>query len=425
MRGKLGIVALFVLMLPAVPLAMPANHGTPGHLAAVTTLWPAGTTGDFTATDLAPLLPAVVPRPLATVSASSSSYYYVGADSQVSSALSNSGIGAKIQVVSAQATGCLSFWVADDSSANIWGQVGYYLCNGSVPVAFYQIWNLNTYTVLVTGTASVSTGSHQFSMYSQSGSSTWAFALDGSIFGTYNMGSSTSSSTYPIEALSEEGSVSTPWNPPQVQFTQIQVMGAAGTWSSVATGFVPYGCGSTSYSCWGAAGNMQNPSVPTDAVVVGGSTPAILSGSVLWNGVTSTSTTTTSTSSILATSSTATAAVTTTSSSSTAAASTQTGTLSVLLTVSPSTNTRKSTEYFSVYVTDQNGRPVGGAGVTLSVVRPDGKVATLSASTDSAGQANIQYRLSASAPLGTYAVSVTASAPAYVSGSATGTFVVN
>jgi MG2 domain len=431
MRGKLGFLALTILLIPAVPLAMPAHHESPVHLPAVTTVWPAGTTGDASAGGVAPLLPAVAPNQRAATSTASSgsSYYYVGADSQPSSALSNSGVGATIQVVSVPTTsGCLSFWVADDSSANIWGQVGYYLCSGSVPLAFYQVWNLNTYTVLVTATTPVTTGAHRFSMYWQSGS-VWAFALDGSTFGTQNLGSSAASSTYPVEALSEEGPVSTTWNPPQVQFEDIQVMSAAGEWAPVSTGFAPYGCGTTGYTCWGAAGYIQNPSIPSDAVVVGGTTPTIPVGTVLWDGIA----TTTSSSSVTSTSSTVstsfTSSVTSTASTSTtmtsSTTSSRTGMLGVLLTVSPSSNARRSTEYFSVHVTDQNGNTVAGASVTLTVVRPDGRSSTSSVSTDSSGVANFQYKLNPVAPLGTYSVSAAASFPGYLSGTATGSFNVN
>ncbi len=427
MHRKIGLLALMFLLVPAFPLATSVGHARSIHLPTVTTVWPAGTTGDLSKTDLAPLLPSVAPHAFASTSTTYSGYYYVGADSEVASVYSNYGVGATIQVISTQASGCLSYWVADDSSASIWGQVGYYLCNSSTPVAFYQIWNLNTNTVLVTGTASVTTGAHQFSMYSQSGS-TWAFTLDGGILGTYNMGSSVSSSSYPVEALSEEGSVSAPWNPPQVQFSQIQVRSSAGAWSSVSTGFVPYGCNSSSYSCWGDAGNMQNPSISTDSVLVGGSTSTILSGTVLWNGVTTTtttsSTTTTSTKSSTSTTSSTTKSSTSTTSTTTTAAST-TAALKAQLTISPSTNTRKSTEYFTVHVTNQNGVAVAGASVTLVVTAPNAKPSTVVASTDSSGNVNFQYKLNAVALLGTYSVSATATAPGYLSGTVTGTFQVN
>ncbi len=43
--------------------------------------------------------------------------------------LNNTGARTTVQVVSEPVVGCLSYWVSDDSAANIWGQVGYYICN--------------------------------------------------------------------------------------------------------------------------------------------------------------------------------------------------------------------------------------------------------------------------------------------------------
>ncbi|HII40528.1 MAG TPA: hypothetical protein HA326_04845, partial [Thermoplasmata archaeon] len=254
--------------------------------------------------DWADFLP---PQPYRVPSVSSgSNTYFVG--SQVPTLLcgttcsyvTNTGVQTMIQVVSQPVMGCLSYWVSDDSAANIWGQVGYYICNGSTPVAFYQIWNLNTGSGVTTGTTSVSTGYHAFSMYSQSGGSVWAYALDGVVFGTYDMGSGLSMGTYPVQAVSEEGYVSGPWIPAQVSFAPaIQTFQTAITfpvgngWYSPSTAFEPWG-GCTSggapnntagYSCWGIAGNLQDSSIPGDSLVTGGSTASLRGGTYLWNSV--------------------------------------------------------------------------------------------------------------------------------------------
>ena len=97
----------------------------------------------------------------------------------------------------------LGFLGDDGLSNGYWSQVGYYICASAVPIAFYQKWNLNTNTVLTSGSNSVSVGTHEFSMYLLTGT-TWTYALDGSVFGVYDMGASTSSSTHPVYALSEE-----------------------------------------------------------------------------------------------------------------------------------------------------------------------------------------------------------------------------
>ncbi len=145
--------------------------------------------------------------PMLATTGSTTNTWWVGASSTDSSALPNTGVRGDIQVVSTAVSGTLAFWVSDALSNNMWGQVGYYLFHGSAPVAFYQVWNLNTYSVISTGTTAVDLGNHTFAMFLQGGT-TWAYSLDGTVFGTYNMGSSVASSSYPVYAISEEGYVS-------------------------------------------------------------------------------------------------------------------------------------------------------------------------------------------------------------------------
>lgn len=221
-------------------------------------------------------------------------FFYVGAFANYSTDrlnLPNSGIRGTIQVVSQQVSGCLSYWVDDDSAANIWGQVGYQMCDGSTPVAFYQIWNLETSTVLVTGTAPVSQGNHSFSMYSINGSDTWAYALDASVIGTYGMSATISSTTYGVSAYAEEGYVTSAYQPArQVEFSAIQTYNSsAAVWSPVQLTYEPIACGATGMSCWGIQGNLQNSSIPAGGYVTGGTTPLVSWGTWLWNGSSTTS----------------------------------------------------------------------------------------------------------------------------------------
>src|SRR2546427_619208 len=167
-------------------------------------------------------------------SASSSSFFYVGAFIDANSdpsSVPNSGVQATIEVVSQQATGCLSFWVDDAAVSNI-----------------------------------------------------WAYALDGNAFGTYNMGAGISSSTNGISAAVEEGYVSSPYQPTQqVEFSPaLQVM-QSGIWYTVHLAYEPWGCGSKGMSCWGIEGNLQNPALPSDTIVVGGNTSLVSTGTWLWN----------------------------------------------------------------------------------------------------------------------------------------------
>ena len=231
--------------------------------------------------------------------------YYVGAQAPTEICspacidLVNSGARTTIQVLSQQVKGCLSYWISDDSGANIWGQVGYYICDGSTPVAFYQVWDLNTYSVLETSSSNISDGYHQFSMYFSSGT-TWEYAVDGKVFGAYDMRSNVSMPSHPVQALSEEGYVSAPWTPARVTFSSaIQILNS-GEWSSAQTlsaysggcnsdGAVGGAGTSDSSLCWGAQGNLQNSTLAAEAVVVGGSTPTILSGSPLGDDVSASS----------------------------------------------------------------------------------------------------------------------------------------
>jgi len=164
--------------------------------------------------------------------------------------------------------------VSDESSAGIWAQVGYYICNGSTPVAFYQIWNLNSGAVLTTGTSSVSAGTHTFSMYLQGGT-VWAYAVDGAVIGTYDMGSASSSSSYPVYAMSEEGGVASAFQFSPVTFSTAMDVYVNGGWQSVATAS-SYGSG------WGVQGNLQNGNLGADEIVVGGYLPT-LSTTSLWS----------------------------------------------------------------------------------------------------------------------------------------------
>jgi len=204
---------------------------------------------------------------------SSTSTWWVGASSTDPSALPNTGVRGAIQVISTPITGCLSFWVSDEVTNDNWGQVGYFICNGSIPDAFYQVWNLNTQTILAGGTVSVSSGTHTFAMYLQSGT-TWAYSLDGNVMGTYDMGSSSSSSSYPVYALSEE-QASSVFSFPSVTFSTAMQVLQGGSWGSVQTA-QSYG------TAWGTSGAAQGGGLENDQITVGGSLPALPQGTPLW-----------------------------------------------------------------------------------------------------------------------------------------------
>lgn len=209
-------------------------------------------------------------------------------------------------MLSFSVTDCFSAWVGDEASGGIWGQVGYYICDGSTPYAFYQIWNLASNSVLSGGGASITDGLHTFTMSLQSGT-TWAFTVDGTSMGTYNMGASSSSSSYPVEAL-VEGQGSSVFSIPAVTFSpSLQVL-KSGTWSAVSSA-VSYG------SDWGVVGTVQDSALAKGDIIVSGALPSLSSGTLLWSSGSTTTTSSTATST--KTSSTSTSHTTSTSTTST------------------------------------------------------------------------------------------------------------
>ncbi len=302
-RGTSAVLILGAVLLLVVPGADVTHAmGTPGMSPGAA----AGPAPEASALREASSRPNFLPPlPYRPAVGSGSNVYYVGAQGPTTTCnpactyLTNGGARTTVQVVSQTVTGCLSYWIGDDSGANLWGQVGYYICNGATPVAFYQIWNLNTGAALTTGTANVSAGYHTFSLYSQSGGNVWAFAVDTSVFGTYDLGASVSLGTYPVQAVSEEGLVSGPWVPGQVVFsTAIQTLQTANTnpagngWTTASSGFDPWGgCTSSGienntggYTCWGLAGNQQDHAIQVNSLVTGGTTARLRAGSSLWSG---------------------------------------------------------------------------------------------------------------------------------------------
>jgi len=156
-------------------------------------------------------------------------------------------------------------------------QVGYYICSGSTPVVFTQVWNLNTNALVYGNTfgTTPTTGTHQFAIQVQSGT-TWVATFDGQTVGTCNLGSSTSSSTYPVYAMSEENSLAAAIAIPTTAFpVALQVL-RSGAWLNPSTVTV-YNFGGT----WGIEGPVQDASLAPDSFVVGGPLATLSAGTVL------------------------------------------------------------------------------------------------------------------------------------------------
>jgi hypothetical protein len=199
--------------------------------------------------------------------------WLVGAASTDRSAIPNTGVRSTIQVINTLAPGPLAFWVGDGLSNNLWGQVGYSMSGGGTPVGFYQVWNLTSDVLVASGSTSVNVGNRTFSMYLQNGT-TWAFAIDGNVFASFDMGASSSSSTFPVYVLSEEQG-NTTFSFPAVSFYPAMEVLKSGSWSPVLR--------ATSYgSAWGVKGNIQDGLLRMYQLVVGGSAPQLPLQSLLW-----------------------------------------------------------------------------------------------------------------------------------------------
>ncbi len=210
---------------------------------------------------------------------SSDTFWYVGAASNDSHALSNQGVSTQIQVKNQQIQGVLSFWISETFPNNLWAQVGYYIQNSSSPLAFYQIWNLTIRQVLVTNTEPVALGTHTFSMMilqsNQTRSTIWSFALDGQAFGFYDLGSNQSSATAAIYAMSEEGYTQHPFAFDPVLFSHAISVFKKGYWSDLSH--------ANSYGIsWGIQGQMQSAKFQADQFIVGEQTPSLAENSALW-----------------------------------------------------------------------------------------------------------------------------------------------
>lgn len=205
---------------------------------------------------------------------SSKPYWYGGGCSNNTQVLQNSGARTFIDVKPQYVKGFLAFWVSESFSNNLWAQVGYYIYRSSVPIGFYQIWNMTPREEVSTGTTTLRPGMHSFSFVLLSGGKL-AFKVDEVTFASYNIGQVSSSASYPLCSLSEEGYSPAPFSFSPVTFKVAMQVLRSGTWSDVnfANSFG---------NSWGIEGQMQNSSLPTNEIVVGSNLNIIPSSSQLW-----------------------------------------------------------------------------------------------------------------------------------------------
>ena len=216
-------------------------------------------------------------------------FWWMGARSTTASAIPNSGVRATLEVVDAPPeSGCLSYWTSDTLDNRMWGQVGYSMCTyPGYPVyartAFFQVWDLSVppdgELLLDVDTTDLSLGLHSFSMAQQSGT-TWAYAVDGVVLGTYDMKSAVADEPAGVATLCEEGDgVAEAFVPPAVAApVAMEVLGSAG-WGPAST--------AQAYNLMGVSGvvgRLQDAGLASDQVIIGGAAPMLPNGTALWDG---------------------------------------------------------------------------------------------------------------------------------------------
>ncbi len=216
-------------------------------------------------------------------------FWWIGANSPNIS-LPNTGVQAVMQEVDTlppKGFGCFDCWTSETLDNGYWGQVGFAACNlagsGSFVSTFYQVWDTggSVEQELVDGRSIQSSpGIHTYAMSLQSGT-TWAYSVDGTVFGAFDMGSARSSNPGAIATLCEEGDgVPEPFVPPAVSIPiAMSLLGDGGAWAG-APAAVVYNTADLS----GANGNLQDASLLDDAIRIGGTIPLTAAGTKLWNG---------------------------------------------------------------------------------------------------------------------------------------------
>jgi hypothetical protein len=156
------------------------------------------------------------------------------------------------------------------------------------------------------------------------------------------MGASVSSSTYPVQALSEEGYTGSPFPFSAINFNLAMQSLQSGTWNNVQRALA-YG------STWGVQGNLQDNTLSHDQTTVGTSIPVTPAGTKLWDGS---------------------SAITTTTMSSTSSTSTVTTTISTTSTLSTTTTMTDTTPPTVSITSPAAGSTVKGV-VTISATASD------------------------------------------------------
>jgi hypothetical protein len=218
-------------------------------------------------------------------------FWWIGASSTQTSAIPNSGVQMEATVVTTPAGaagGCFSVWTSDVLANDMWGQIGFSACDDPGEpfydlTSFFQVWNLAVGSdgeLLVDQESDdITPGLHTFSMYVQSGT-IWAYAVDGNVMGTSDMGSATGNAPYGVQTLSEEGDgVAAAFVPPSVPLPVAMEVRTGSTWGPATTALVVNTAG-----LGGVVGSLQDSTLADDQIIIGGDSPTLAQDVPLWNG---------------------------------------------------------------------------------------------------------------------------------------------
>jgi hypothetical protein len=175
--------------------------------------------------------------------------------------------------------GCFNVWTSETLTGGppLWGQVGFDSCNDSSVNAFIEVWG-PTGGYLIDVETVVSLGLHQFSMYWVSGT-TWAFAVDGNPFTTYDMQSTFSNDPQGMATQVEQCQSAAPYVPPAVEIPVALEVMSGSTWGPASAAEIYDTTGIV-----GVIGNLQDGTLADNQVIVGGTSPYANAGTSLWNG---------------------------------------------------------------------------------------------------------------------------------------------
>jgi hypothetical protein len=209
--------------------------------------------------------------------------WWIGATSTAPEALQNIGVRTTVDAFQAPPDGgCLSYFTSETLNNGIWHQAGYKSCilrGTPMFYSFYQVWRGGT--ELATGALpALTAGPHTFSIYRWYGT-TWAYAIDGLIFGAYDTGALTSDAVSQVVSCYEESDgVLAQFTPPATSVTEaISVLPPDGGWIQAGHGQVYNPEGGL-----GVIGSAQDSSLLANQMVMGGASVVSPSGTTLWAG---------------------------------------------------------------------------------------------------------------------------------------------